>query len=135
LAVEQEDWTRVIELLRSQVGSSPWREAGFVPVYRLLAEWTVADAFDKLGMADSAAVHFDRLANPVGDQSFWTALAWRGFTHSFAHRRAALLYGHLGHRNKAIERWRVFLDDFTDPDPEYEWMVEDARAELARLEG
>ena len=58
-----------------------------------------------------------------------------GLTHSFARRRAALAYDQLGNRDEAIEHWRVFLNDFTDPDPDYQWMVDDARTELARLEG
>lgn len=52
----------------------------------------------------------------------------RGFSHSFAHRRAALAYGRLGAREKALEHWSAFLEAFTDPDPDLAWMVEEARA-------
>ena len=31
--------------------------------------------------------------------------------------------------------WQAFLDAFTDPDPEFEWMVLEARGELERLGG
>jgi serine/threonine-protein kinase len=132
LAAAEGNWEAALGFLTSQIGPVGWR--GWWS-YRQLVEWVVADAYEKLGMPDSAAVHFDRLADPVGDPSFWGYVGLRGLTHSFAHRRAALLCGQLGNREKAIEHWRVFLNDFTDPDPEYEWMVEEARAELARLEG
>jgi tetratricopeptide (TPR) repeat protein len=128
-----ENWGAVTELLTSQIGEEVRRLDDLRP--RLLVEWTVADAFENLGLPDSAAYHFDRLADPVGDKSFWFAFTERGLTHSFAHRRAALLYGRLGENDKAIEHWHIFLNDFTDPDPDYVWMVDEAREELARLEG
>ncbi len=56
-----------------------------------------------------------------------------GLTYSFAHRRLAKLYGKLGQRDRAEDHWLTFLDTFTNPDPEYEWMVEEARAELEKL--
>ena len=34
-----------------------------------------------------------------------------------------------------MEHYATFLDTFTDPAPEYEWMVQDARAEVVRLTG
>ena len=33
----------------------------------------------------------------------------------------------LDQRDRAEEHWLTFLDNFTNPDPEYEWMVEEAR--------
>ena len=36
---------------------------------------------------------------------------------------------------EVVEHYAAFLDAFTDPDPEFEWMVEEAQAELARLAG
>jgi tetratricopeptide (TPR) repeat protein len=129
---EEGDWEAAIEILESQSGHEPWRESRD---YRFLVGWTVAEAFDELLMPDSAAVHYGRLANPLGDEGYWAVPWFRGFTHSFAHRRAALAYGQLNRREEAIEHWNAFLDAFTRPDPEFESLVEEARAELARLEG
>jgi hypothetical protein len=93
----------------------------------------LAEAEEQQGNLEVAATTFAGIASgehfTEGDH-FST-----GLTHSFAHRRAALLYGQLGNTEKAIEHWRAFLDAFTDPDPDFRWMVEEARTELARLEG
>ena len=45
--------------------------------------------------------------------------------------------GSTGHtiNNIPAMHYRTFLDAFTDPDPEYQWMVEEAQAELTRLGG
>ena len=56
-----------------------------------------------------------------------------GLTYSFAHRKAALLYTQLEDYDRAEDHWLAFLDAFTDPDPEFEWMVEEGRSELERL--
>jgi len=42
------------------------------------------------------------------------------------------LYAQRGNRDEALDHYTTFLDTFTDPDPEYEWMVEEARAEVER---
>ena len=131
LKLAEGDWYGVIQLMGPHLGAEPWPAVG---PYRLLAEWTAAEAFEHSGQLDSAAVHFERVANPTG-RTFWTSFSFRGFTHAFAHRRAALLYGRLGETDKAIEHWRVVLEDFTDPDPDYEWMVEEARVELGQFGG
>ena len=38
-------------------------------------------------------------------------------------------------RDKAIYHWNIFLDNFTEPDPDFFGMVEDAREKLKELEG
>jgi tetratricopeptide (TPR) repeat protein len=95
-----------------------------------LARWPLAEAQERLGQLESAAGQYRRIAWPEHG-----LMRDYGLTYSFAHRKAALLYGRLGQNTEAIEHWQAFLDAFTDPDPEYEWMVEEARAELERLEG
>jgi hypothetical protein len=78
-------------------------------------------------------IYWRTLAAGQGSGSEETIL--RGLSNSFAHRRAALAYGQIGEREMAAEHWRVFLQDFSDPDPDYRWMVEEARIALAGLEG
>ncbi len=56
-----------------------------------------------------------------------------GLTYSFAHYRLAKLYAKLGQRDRAEEHWLTFVDTFTNPDPEYEWMVGEVSAELDKL--
>jgi serine/threonine-protein kinase len=124
------DWAGVIAILRPAIRPGPWRRDAH---YRPLMEWSLGEAYERMEMPDSAAAHFAELArfHSYGEGG----LGPRGFTHAFAHRRAALLYGQLGQEEEAIEHWQTFLDAFTEPDPEFEWMVEDGRAELERLEG
>jgi tetratricopeptide (TPR) repeat protein len=124
LAASREEWATVVEVLRPVLTPGPWEQ---FQSPRPLMEWTIAESLENLGMPDSATVHFAALA-----EAPWI---FRGYTYSFARRRAALLYGQIGDRQKAIDHWRIFLEAFTDPDPDLEWMVEEGRAELARLEG
>jgi len=44
-----------------------------------------------------------------------------------------LLYAKLGDIEGAVEHWSMFLDNFTDPDPDLQWMVDEGRDELERL--
>jgi hypothetical protein len=78
-------------------------------------------------------VYFEMLTTPRFMGTLGTPRL--GFAYSFAHRRLARLYASLGEEQLAIEHWQTFLDTFTMPDPDFEWMVDEARAELARLGG
>lgn len=120
------DSLEAIDLLKPALAPGPWKDFEYV---RPLLEWTMGDLYEGIGALDSAAVHFQRLAafplygpdNPL-----------RGLTHSFAHHRAAFLYGRLGQAKDAKRHREVFLRDFSDPDPELEWRVEEAQATTAR---
>ena len=85
----------------------------------------------KLTHTPSAAAYFTLIASYKGfsddDQRY------RGLVHSFAHRRLALIYTKLDDLDRAEDHWLIFLDNFTDPDPEVQWMVDEGRAELERL--
>jgi hypothetical protein len=98
-----------------------------------LPHWTLVEAEEQLGHLGAAASLFEGLAN--GEHAGTGDVFNRFITHSFAHRRAALLYAQLGDRENATKHWRAFLDALTQPDPEYEPWVEEAQHELARLEG
>jgi hypothetical protein len=52
--------------------------------------------------------------------------AIHGLPYSAAHFKLGQLYMRVGDSAKAVEHYVTFLDAFTDPDPEYEWMVEEA---------
>ena len=45
-------------------------------------------------------------------------------TYSFAHCRLVLLYNQLEQLDRAEEHWLQFVGTFTDPDPEFQWMVD-----------
>lgn len=105
--------------------------SGGLPV-RQLTFWTVAQAFERIQQADSAAAWLERIAG-WGGQVWRADAGLRGLTYSFVHFELGRLYTLLGRYNEAKEHYSTFLDVFTDPDPEYESMVTEARAKLEDL--
>jgi serine/threonine-protein kinase len=120
IAMRRSDWEEAVRLLEPVTEETSYQ----------MPHWPLAEAYEALGQVESAI----RLYGGITRPEHVYALDY-GLTSSFAHRKAALLYGQIGQNAEAIEHWRAFLDAFTEPDPEYEWMVEEARAELDRLEG
>lgn len=61
--------------------------------------------------------------------------AIHGVPHSAAHFKLGQLYLQVGDAAEAAEHYASFLHTFADPDPdpEYEWMVGEAREELEKL--
>jgi hypothetical protein len=57
----------------------------------------------------------------------------RAFWYPFVHRRLAQMYTEMDEPDLAEEHWADFLEVFTDPDPELEYMVVEAREVLAEL--
>ncbi len=91
--------------------------------------WLVADAYERMGKLDSAAVYFELLVTPK--RIDWRSIMFRGLTHSFALRRLALLHTRMGHPDRARVYWQQFADTFTAPDAELRPMLAEARAALA----
>jgi serine/threonine protein kinase/tetratricopeptide (TPR) repeat protein len=89
--------------------------------------WLVADAYERSGQPDSAAVYFHMVTDSAS--SYPGENLVRGFAYPFAHRRLAFLYAGLGDRRRALHHWEVFRATFTDPDPELLWLVEESRLE------
>jgi hypothetical protein len=56
-----------------------------------------------------------------------------GIPSSFTHFRLGRLYTQLEQYDRAEEHYLTFLETFTEPDPEYAWMVAEARAKLEEL--
>ncbi len=52
-----------------------------------------------------------------------------------AHFRLARVRSESGDNERALEHYDTFLDAFIDPDPDYEWMVEEARAAVSAQRG
>jgi tetratricopeptide (TPR) repeat protein len=101
------------------------------PAINPLTRWLVAEADERLGNLDSAAAGFERMATWSGfDMADMPA---RGLVEPFAHFRLGRIYTQLGRLDEAKEHYATFLDAFTQPDPEYEWMVTEARTKLEEL--
>ena len=96
-----------------------------------MRRWLVADAYERMGKLDSAAVYFELLV--TAKRIDWRAIMFRGLTHSFALRRLALLHSRMGNRDRARNYWRQFADTFTAPDPELRPMLAEARSALASM--
>jgi tetratricopeptide (TPR) repeat protein len=129
LSARKGDWGEVERVLEPVTRDRAPRTGGL----NQFPHWTLASAKEALGKPAEAATLFAGIASGVWHGG--TPLGNLGLTYSFAHRRAALLYGQLGQEEEAIEHWQAFLEAFTEPDPELEWMVEEAQVELARLGG
>jgi len=98
----------------------------------VVARLLLAEAYERVGNLDSAAAYFELLGKPgrfVEIDQYNRAT----YAYPFAHFRLGRLYSQIGNAARASDEWLLFLDTFTTPDPEFEWMVEEARGELARL--
>jgi tetratricopeptide (TPR) repeat protein len=127
LAAAADQNAGVVELLRPVAAGGT--SLGEVPV-RQLIRWTVAQAFERIQQSDSAAAWLERIAGPEG----WAGHGnLRGLTYSFIQFKLGTLYTQLGEFDDAKQHYVAFLDAFTKPDPEYAWMVAEARAKLEQL--
>ena len=98
----------------------------------LFQRWLSAVAYEELGVNDSAAVFFESVLSPT--LLYAQELIRFGIPFSFAHFRLGNLYTQLEQFDRAEEHYLTFLKTFTQPDPEYEYMVTEARAALETLE-
>jgi serine/threonine-protein kinase len=130
IAAQGDRWAEVVELLAPS--ATRGHDIGYLEFQtnRIERQWLVADAYEQLGRPDSAASFLERIVAPEGSGG---EIRRRGLTYSFAHRRLARLYTQLEESDRAEEHWLEFLDAFTDPDPEFQWMLDEARSELERL--
>jgi len=95
--------------------------------------WFLADAFEKLGQPDSAAVTLERVISDPATAQREDHL--RGIVVPFAHRRLVLLYAGMGRIEEARRHWQIFAATCRTPDPEIQPLIAEARAALASAEG
>jgi serine/threonine-protein kinase len=128
IAAQGARWLDVVRL----VGPSGWRgEPGVGGGGLNMRRWLAAEAYERLGRPDSAAAYFELLTRAT--RTDWGELQTNGMASSFAHRRLALLYTQLGRASDARRHWQAFIRAFTDPDPEFRPLLDDARRRLATL--
>jgi len=84
--------------------------------------WVLGDVYAHLGQPDSAIAQLEAI---VARPPRWA--------YSAAHFKLGQLYAQVGNRDEALDHFTTFLAAFTDPDPEYRWMVIEARAAAERL--
>lgn len=117
-----------IMLIRPVVLRGMHRAQGPIPINQLL-RWTLAEAYTRINVPDSAAAWLERIAQWEGQVWAWDN-QWRGLTYSFVHFRLGQIYMQVGRIEDAKQHYATFLDAFTDPDAEYQWMVTEAHAKL-----
>jgi len=125
-ALRRHDWTTALGVLRP--AAERIREPGYGRWdwgQSYLVWWLLAEAYAGLERPDSAAAYLESVVGSPG-------LDWRyyGVPYPAAQFRLGQLYGQLGDTARSLEHFTIFLDVFTDPDPEYVWMVEQARTEV-----
>ena len=131
--VQRGDWPYVIEHLDPVAGGIHDAGVGFLAGDAYVIWWLLADAYVQVGQPESAISYLDSiLVRPRTRVEDWTL---QGFIHPAARFKLAGLYAEVGDSAGAREQYRIFLDTFTDPDPDFEWMVEEAREGLAALGG
>ena len=90
--------------------------------------WLLADAYVHEGDLTSAIAHLEvLLQRPTARTQDWTL---QGFVHPAVRFALGGLYTRVGAKAHAEEEYRAFLETFTDPDPDFAWMVDEARRGL-----
>jgi tetratricopeptide (TPR) repeat protein len=134
IAAGNEDWEEVTNLL-GPAGHWNWPYSTFRGTNWAIVSWLLlGEGYEQTGQLDSAAAYFELLGTP-GEYVRRDDIQRAGLTYSFAHFRRGRILTELGKTEEAREAWLTFLDAFTDPDPDYEWMVTEANESLARLAG
>jgi tetratricopeptide (TPR) repeat protein len=131
IAMRTGQWREVVSLLGPVVANGE-RGRGQTDMWvsPLPMRWMVAQAYEQLGMADSAAAAYERVLWPGG--SVIQPMALRGIPWSFAHQRLVVLYAELGRIDEANRHYRTFIEAFTTPDPEFRHLVDEARQAVRR---
>jgi tetratricopeptide (TPR) repeat protein len=127
ISMRRGDWDAAVETLapRAKRANEPGHVFGSGTPY--LVRWVLADAYTHLGEPEAAIQELDAVLQVCDD------MAWHLLAYPAAHFRLGRLHAQLDNAGQAREHFVTFLDTFTDPDPDYEWMVEEARAEVERL--
>jgi tetratricopeptide (TPR) repeat protein len=132
-AYRRGDWTTVIQRLEGLEARIHLPGIGHMAGDAYLVRWLLADAYVGLGQPGGAIPFLESiLERPTARIQDWTL---QGFIHPAARFRLAGLYVETGETEKAREQYRIFLDTFTAPDPEVQWMVEEAQSRLDSLSG
>jgi tetratricopeptide (TPR) repeat protein len=96
-----------------------------------LTRWLLAEAQERSGDRGSAIETLESiLERPTSRINGWQL---QGFIHPPARLKLGRLFAQVGNTAKAREHLEAFLSTFNDPDPEYEWMVEEAQEFLEGL--
>lgn len=123
-AYQRGDWPEVIQVLQPVATRIHEPKVGHQGGDDYLLWWVLAEAHTGLGDLRSGATHLEAiLERPRFRRDNWLL---QGFIHPAARLKLAGLYAQVGDVRAAREHYQIFLDTFTDPEPDFEWMVEEA---------
>jgi tetratricopeptide (TPR) repeat protein len=124
------NWDQIAQRLEPFAKMGPPNQvSGFT---NLQYRWLIADAYEKQGELEKAAEYFELVLDPdllAGTIDYLVRASYC----TYAHQRLILIYSRLGRPAEAGRHWEAFQELFTDPDPELEPMLAEARAAIARL--
>ena len=126
-------WDEAARILQPVAPQPLEFEADLYPAGMSAVRWLLADACEKLGHPDSAAVHLERIVSDPAPALQEAHL--RGIVVPFAHRRLGLLYARMGRIEDAKRHWQILTTTVRTPDPEIQPLIAEARAALASAEG
>jgi len=132
-AYRRQDWQGVVQILEPVATRIHEPKVGYQGGDDYLLWWLQAEAHAGLGNLQAAARHLETiLERPRFRRDNWML---QGFIHPAARFKLAGLQARMGEVPAAREHYRIFLDTFTDPEPEFRWMVEEARQASATFGG
>jgi len=121
------DWEESVRQLQAVASG-----ASAEPVGLLTVDWLLGVGLEQLGDLPSAAVQFERIQT---GEMCWTWRHWllRPVYRPYALQKLVLLYSRMGREDDARRCWDALRATMTDPDPELQPMLEEARASLEEL--
>jgi len=127
-AYQRGDWATVIQTLEPMEARIHEPKVGALAGDDYLILWLLAEAHASRGDIRDGIPYLESiLERPRFRRNNWMI---QGFIHPAARFKLARLNGEVGDAEKAWDHYRIFLDTFTDPDPEFQWMVDEARAAM-----
>jgi tetratricopeptide (TPR) repeat protein len=130
-AYQAQDWRRLIDILEPLEARFREPGYGFGRGDTYVVWWLLAQAYEEVGRTEDAIA---RLEDVIGLPRYrGSDVQGLGLPWPAAQLKLGALYGEMGDTARSAEHYRIFLDTFTDPEPEFRWMVEEAEAGLAAL--
>jgi len=119
-----------IELLRRFLSMIPFQNWGFwdLSARRSDCLYMIASAHARMGDLQSAIGELEEIPTLTAGRM------WNPQTLARSYLLAGQLYQKAGQRDKALEKYRLFVDLWKDCDPPLRPLVEEARREIAKLE-
>jgi tetratricopeptide (TPR) repeat protein len=126
----REDWSAVVErgvpLLRERPAIGPVLGTG--------VRWLAAHAYERLGKLDSASTLLGELVEPgrLDPPTLFTQVY--GAANSYLRQHLIVLLARTGEIDEARRHWEILRTTFTNPDPEYAHLIDEARSALEAAE-